>query len=198
MSKTPKTAEQTTTDPPEAPTFAVKHNGTVEQMTYQQVFAAGYNLWAAHDYEQAGQVFSHLTGITTRGPKAHILWAHCCAMQGEYAECCRVLSEGLPEEAYGKASITLHEAFVMWRCGMLLDVRKGLEKVVAEHQELPSPCLILGAFLHEMGNTIRPPELLKQAIERDIPEGAVAEIAEKALPEAREARKAAKNTKPKP
>lgn len=168
----------------ESPTLTVKHNGHVEQMTYQEVFAEGHRLWLAHNYLQARTVFSHLAGITNRGPKAHILWAHCCAMMEDYSECSRVLAEGLPSSQYGNAAIDLHDTFVMWKCGMWLDVKKGLEKIVAEHQELPTPCLILGEFLMQVGNTIRPPELLEQARDRDIPNGAVAMIASEKLVEA--------------
>ena len=169
----------------ESPTLTVHHNGRVEQMTYQEVFAEGHRLWLTHNYPQARTVFSHLAGITNRGPKAHILWAHCCAMMEDYSECSRVLAEGLPSSQYGNAAIDLHDTFVMWKCGMWLDVKKGLEKIVAEHQELPTPCLILGEFLMQVGNTIRPPELLEQARDRDTPNGAVAMIACEKLVEAK-------------
>lgn len=169
----------------ESPTLTVKHNGHVEQMTYQEVFAEGHRLWLEHNHPEARTVFALLAGITRRGPKAHILWAHCCAMMEDYLECSRVLAEGLPSSQYGNAAIDLHDTFVMWKCGMWLDVKKGLEKIVAEHRELPTPCLILGEFLMQIGNTIRPPELLEQARDRDIPNGAVAMIASEKLVEAK-------------
>lgn len=168
----------------ESPTLTVKHNGHVVRMTYQEVFAEGHRLWLAHNYPQARTVFSHLAGITNRGPQSHILWAHCCAMMEDYSDCSRVLAEGLPSSQYGDAAIDLHDTFVMWKCGMWLDVKNGLERIVAEHQELPTPCLILGEFLMQVGNTIRPPELLEQARDRDTPNGAVAMIASEKLVEA--------------
>lgn len=107
--------------------------------------------------QRSSRDLKFLCAIPDRGPRSHILYAHCSAMLEDYATCSRVLHEGLPSETYGRASIDLHDAFVMWRCGLPMEVRKGLEKVVQEQTQLPTPCLILSAFLEEMGNALGPP-----------------------------------------
>ncbi|MFO1005609.1 MAG: hypothetical protein U0929_06615 [Planctomycetaceae bacterium] len=177
---------------PPVPVITVTLDGKKMRISYPKLFAVAFGLWRNHKYQEAREIFQYLCTIPDRGPRAHILYAHCCAMLEDYATCSRILHEGLPSETYGRASIDLHDAFVMWRCGLPMEVRKGLEKVVQEQPQLPTPCLILSTFLEEMGNAIRPPIFLKQAIDRDFPGGAVGHIARCRLPAARKASQAAR------
>lgn len=174
------------------PVISVTLGGKKMRISYPNLFAAAFRLWLNHKYQGAREIFKFLCTIPDRGPRAHILYAHCSAMLEDYATCSRTLHEGLPSETYSRASIDLHDAFVMWRCGLPMEVRKGLEKVVQEQTQLPTPCLILSIFLEEMGNALRPPVFLKQAIDRDFPGGAVGNIARCRLPAARKASQAAR------
>ena len=174
------------------PVISITQNGKRMRTTYPKLFAVAFGLWLSHKHSEAREIFKFLCTSPDRGPRSHILYAHCSAMLEDYATCSLVLHEGLPSETYGRASIDLHDAFVMWRCGLPMEVRKGLEKVVQEQTQLPTPCLILSAFLEEMGNALRPPVFLKQAIDRDFPGGAVGSIARCRLPAARKAAQAAR------
>ncbi len=162
--------------------FAVKQGDHRVQLTYQQVFTAAHKLWLTKRYYEAAEVLKHLTTVGDRGPRAHILLAHCKAMSSDYSGCSSTLAEALEGDQYGNAAAELHSAFVMWKCTLYVDVKIELEKVIAEHPELPTPCLLLADLLLQSGNRQHPPRLLKQAIERDRPDGAIALIARKELP----------------
>lgn len=166
---------------PSPVTFTVLRRGHHVQFTYEQVFIAGYKLWIARRYQEAAGVFEHLHGIRDRGPRADILLAHCKAMLGDYAGSSSTLMNAMPSNEYGDAASGLHDIFVMWKCGFFHDVKQGLEQIVANHPELPTPCLILADFLIQVGNSQQPPVLLRQAIERDHSNGAVAKIARSKL-----------------
>lgn len=163
-------------------TFDVQRNGDRIQLSYQQVFAVGHKLWLTGRYPEAATVFQQLAAIGDRGPRAHILLAHCKAMAGDYSGCSRTLAEGLDSDIYGNAASDLHSAFVMWKCTLYVDVKAELARVISEHVELPTPCLLLADLLMTSGNRQLPPRLLKQAIQRDRPDGAIAAIARRKLP----------------
>lgn len=162
--------------------FIVRRNGERVQLSYQQMFAIGHRLWLAQDHAKAARVFEILSEITDRGPRAHIILAHCRAMLGDYASCLATLSQALPEGRFGNAASQLHNVFVLWKCTYYVDVRQELEIVVSEHPELPTLCLMLAEFLMRNGNQQKPPTLLRQAIERDRPDGAISLIAQQILP----------------
>ena len=185
------------TPQPAPASFVIERQGHRSQFTYQQVFAIGHQLWLGRKYAQAERVFKTLSGQSDRGPRAHILLARCQAMQGNLAECCGTLSRAMPPARYGTAASDLHDTFVMWKLQLYQEVKSGLETIIAEHPELPTPCLILGDFLMQVGNSVQPPQLLQQAIDRDRPNGAIARIARKELPAALE-RAAAQAARPKP
>lgn len=169
---------------PVAASFSVQRGSRRVRLTYQQLFAAGYKRWLISRYEEAVGIFEPLRTVSDRGPRAHILLAHCRAMLGDYSRCSSTLAEGLSAESYGNAAADLHDIFVLWKCALYQDVKQGLERFVAEYPELPTPCLILGEFLMQAGNRHKPPLLLKQAIERDRPDGAIAAIARMRLADA--------------
>lgn len=169
---------------PVAVSFTVQRGDSQIKLTYQQLFAAGHKLWLAAKYEEAVKIFEHLTTVLDRGPRAHILLAHCRAMLGDYSRCSSTLAAGLSTETYGNAASDLHDIFVLWKCALYQDVKEGLERVVVEHPDLPTPCLMLGDFLMHAGNRQKPPLLLQQAIERDRPDGAIAAIARRRLSDA--------------
>lgn len=163
-------------------TFAVQSNGHRSRLTYQQLFAAGHRLWLARRYAGAAKVFERLAGVSDRGPRAHILLAHCQAMLGDYSGCSSTLSQALSTAQYGNAAADLHDIFVMWKCAFYQDVKQEFEKFVAARPELPTPCLIFAEFLMYVGDYQHPADLLRQAIERDRPDGAIAMIAKSELP----------------
>ncbi len=167
-------------------TLVVERDGQLVQLSYQKLFAIGHKLWVSDEFEAASKVFEKLCEVSDRGPRAHILLAHCQAMCGDYAKCCRTLSLGLPATHFGRAGSDLHVAFVMWKCGLFQDVKAGLKTVIADHPELPTPCLLLADLLTHFGSKEEPVRLLKAAIQRDRPDGAIALIAQEELPSALE------------
>ena len=177
---------------PAAVRFEVRHGGRSVRCTYQQVFASGYDFWVAKKYFEAAKVFESLSIITDRGPRAHIMLSHCKAMLGDYGGCSQILSRVLPQNDFDKLATELHNAFVMWKCAFYLDAKLELENVVANQIELPTPCLLLADLLAEAGNNDKSNRLLKLAIQRDRPDGAVAAIARNKLT----AEKSRKNASP--
>lgn len=161
--------------------FEVRHAGHSTKLSYQQLFAEGYVHWLAKRYAEALKVFEALTTITDRGPRAHIMLSHCKAMLGDYAGCSATLSEVLSSDSFNDAATDLHNVFVMWKCGFFLDVKSGLEKVVSEQEELPTPCLILADLTMQSGGASKCSQLLQLAIERDRTDGAIAKIARRKL-----------------
>ncbi len=151
--------------------------------SYQALFDIGHQLWRGKKYAEAHKVFERLAKVTDRGPRSHILLAHCKAMLGDYSGCSATLSCGLASNGFGSASSDLHNAFVLWKCGMFGDVKQELERVVNEHADLPTPCLLLADLLTMAGNRRGQLVFLKKAIERDRPDGAVALVARHCLEE---------------
>ena len=171
------------TDTQAAPvTYTIQRDGRPVRVTFQQVFSAAHRLWLQERYPEAAEILKILTEAKNQGPLAHILLAHCKAMAGDYAGCNGTLAEALDSEQFGNAASDLHNAFVMWKCTLYVDVKEELAKVIAEHPELPTPCLLLADLLMQSGNRKHPPRLLKQAIERDRPDGAIAFVARRELP----------------
>jgi hypothetical protein len=165
--------------------FSVQRGSRRAELTYQQLFATGHRFWLASRWAEAERVFEHLSTVSDRGPRAHILLAHCKVMLGDYAGCSSLLAAALPTEDYGSAASDLHDTFVLWKVSFFSEVKHGLERVIAEHPELPTPCLILGDLLMRTGNRQQPPRLFQQAIDRDRSDGAIAAIAQVQLPAAR-------------
>ena len=161
--------------------FEVRHAGRSVRRTYQQVFESGYELWQAKNYAEALKVFESLIVVTDRGPRAHIMLSHCKAMLGDYGGCSSTLTKVLSDESSDKTAMALHDAFVMWKCSFYLDAKKELENIISKHSELPTPCLMLADLLSEAGNDSKSICLLKMAIQRDRPKGAIATIACKKL-----------------
>lgn len=174
-------AATVSTDVPAPVRFNVRHQGRSMQLNYQQVFAIGYAHWFGKRFSNAARFFESLTTISDRGPRAHIMLAHCKAMFGDYSGCCSTLSRVLTSDDVKEAAIDLHEVFVMWKCGFYLDSKNGLRKVISEHRELPTPCLILAGLITQYGKDVESIPILKLAINRDRPDGAIATIARRKL-----------------
>ena len=160
-----------------------RRNGKIVQLTFEHAFSVGHYLWSKGRFEQAAQVFEVLSAVTGRGPKASIFLAHCRVMLSDYAGCSGVLHRVLADDQFATTASTLHEAFVMWKCGFYAEARDGLRTVVEEQTDLPSVPLILAELLGKVGNWTRPLHLLNLALRRDRPNGAVAQIAKRILPD---------------
>lgn len=160
-----------------------RRNGRLVELTFEHAFAVAHYLWSKGRFEQAAQVFDVLSVIPGRGPKASIFLAHCRVMLADYAGCSGLLHRELDDEQFATTASTLHEAFVMWKCGFYVEAKQGLRAVVEEQTMLPSVPLILAELLGKVGNWTRPPQLLTLAVRRDRPNGAVAQIAKRMLPD---------------
>lgn len=144
---------------------------------YDEIFVDGYNLWRKGQFTDAIRHFETLIPVWNRGAAAHVLLAHCHAMLGHFGACTSTLSRVFSSDPNRTAASQLHEAFVMWKCGLYVDAKADLEKVIREHAELPTPCLILADLMMRSGNRKKSIHLLHLAIERDRVNGAVATIA---------------------
>jgi hypothetical protein len=160
-----------------------RRHGRIVELTFEQAFAVAHYLWSNGRFEQAAQRFDVLSVVPGRGPKASIFLAHFRAMMSDYAGCSGLLHRVLDDEQFATTASALHEAFVMWKCGFYVEANEGLRAVVAKQTELPSVPLILAELLGKVGNWPRPPQLLTLALRRDRPNGAVAQIAKRLLPD---------------
>ena len=161
--------------------FEVYHFGHLTRLSYQQLFTRGYIHWQAKRYAEASKIFEALVAVNDRGPRAHIMLSHCKAMLGDYGGCSATLSKSLPHATFEDAATDLHTVFVMWKCGLFLDVKTGLEKVVREQEVLPTPCLIFAELRMQSGGNSKCRQLLLFAIKRDRPDGVIAKIAQRKL-----------------
>ncbi len=72
-------------------------------------------------------------------------------MIGNYAGSIAVLSQAFPREQYGDTAAKLHDAFVYWRVGLLIDVKRSLKELAREHRESPIYGLLLGDLMQQSG-----------------------------------------------
>ncbi len=161
--------------------FLVTRNGRKERLSYQIVFGFAHRMWHQRNYTGAKKIFDELNSNSDRGPRASIFLAHCHVMLGDYASCSMVLHNALPKDVYGDAAIRLHDAFVFWKVGLYLDVKQLLKSLALEHVELPSLSLILAELLMTTGARRQSAQFLRQAIQHDIPSGAIRLAADAAL-----------------
>lgn len=161
--------------------FTVNRNGRMEKLTFEQLFATGHRLWMRKDYETARSVFTELMQASDRGPRAAIFLAHCHAMLGDYGSCSATLNRALPKDEYGDVATRLHDAFVFWKVGLFVDVRKELSTMTERWPSLPSLSLILGDLFLMTGAMRRSKQFLLQAIRNDRQAGGVALAAESSL-----------------
>lgn len=157
--------------------FPVRRNGRLEWLSYEQLFAAGHRLWLKGQYSTAATVFEELAAAKDHGPRAAIFLAHCHAMLGDFGRCSASLNRALPRETFRDAAARLHDLFVFWKVGLLVEVRTDLIRLSEDFPELPSISLLLGDLLFMNGAVNRSRRFLQQAIHCDEPNGAVAEAA---------------------
>ncbi len=160
--------------------FSVKRNGAKLQLSYQQLFEAGYRLLLAKKYHDSAEVFRLLSQVQDRGPRAHLLLAFCQAQSGDYKSCSQTLSQAFEGDP-SNLDTKLHGAFVYWACGLLVDARHEWEVVIRECPQLPTLSLLLGDLLAQAGNRRLPPVLWKMAAQNDRRDGAVGLIARREL-----------------
>ncbi len=165
----------------DVPTFSVRRNGRKEQLTYSQLFAAAHRIWSAGNFQKAKQIFAELSAIADRGPRAQIFLAHCHVMLGDYAKCSSILNRSLPKEVYGDAAGQLHDAFVLWKVGLFVDVKNGLKSLALAHAKLPVFSLLLADLLQSTGAQELSARFFRRAVDNDRPDGAVALAARSTL-----------------
>lgn len=165
----------------ESPVFRVRRNGSKVTMTFPELFALGHRVWQKGEYKAAGRIFTELLSVNDRGPRAHIFLAHCLVMEGNYSGCSSVLHNALPKEQFGDAASRLHDTFVLWKVGLFVDVKKGLQSLAMELPNLPVISLMLADLLHSNGSESLSAKFLRRAIHYDRPEGGVALSAKETL-----------------
>lgn len=174
-----KNAQDTT---PQPVNYRVNSGGRQVMMSYQEMFRAGYRLLLAGNYAEASRVFSLLSSVNDRGPRAGILLAFCQAQLRDYTACSQTLNQAFEGDATSLES-KLHAAFVYWACGLCLDARIEMESVIRENPELPTLSLLLGDLLAKSGNLKEPPRLWRLAVQNDRTDGSVGLIARHELTE---------------
>lgn len=165
----------------DAARFAVVRNGRQEQLTASQLFVVGYGIWHNGDFKTAKSIFQQLSSETDCLPRARIFLASCQVMLGDYSACSATLFKALPKDIYGDTAVRLHDAFVLWKVGLYVDVKASLKSLALEHAELPSLNLFLADLLKSSGANGLSERFLRRAIHHDDPEGAVAQAARFAL-----------------
>jgi hypothetical protein len=158
----------------QTPVFAVRRNGRNVTLTFPQLFATGYRVWQKGDYKTAKEIFKELHSVDDGGPRAHIFLAHCLVMEGDYAGCSSVFHRALPKDKFGDAASRLHDIFVLWKVGLFVDVKEGLQSLVIDFPWLPTLSLMLAELLHRSGAEVLSEKYLRRAIHYDRPEGGVA------------------------
>jgi len=157
--------------------FTIRQGNKDIQVSYQQLFEQGHNLWLRKKYPDATKIFELLCKTTDRGPRADILLAHCYVMQEKFALCSATLCKALPEAEFGSAAGELHDTFIFWRCGVFNDVKTQLIAIVNKFSNLSTTSLLLADFFIKSGNYKDAQQALRLAISRDRPDGAIAFVA---------------------
>lgn len=167
---------------PQPLSYRVNSGGRQLTMSYQEMFRAGYRLLLGANYPEAIRVFSLLSNVNDRGPRAQILLAFCQSQLREYTACSQTLNQAFEADSSNLES-RLHAAFVYWACGLRMDARDELEQLIQEHPDLPTLSLLLGDLLAQSGNRKAPPRFWRLAAQNDRPDGAVGLIARRELKE---------------
>jgi thioredoxin-like negative regulator of GroEL len=154
--------------------FKIRRNGRAERLTYQQVYAAGHRAWLNGSFHSAQRLFEEMSAAVSCGPRVEILRAHCLAMQSDFSGCSSVLHHALPSEQYGDAAGQLHDLFVLWKVGLLVEVKSGLQQLISEHPDLPVLSLLLADLLQMSGAYALSEQFLRRAIDGDSVDGAIA------------------------
>lgn len=166
---------------PATPTFTVCRNGRKVELTFPQLFSTAHRIWLKGDYRTAKEIFKQLQSVHDRGPRADIFLAHCLVMEGDYAGCSSVLHRALPKDEFADAAGRLHDTFVLWKVGLYVDVKEGLQSLAIDFPYLPTLSLMLADLLHSSGSESLSEKILRRAIHYDRPEGGVALAAESTL-----------------
>jgi hypothetical protein len=165
----------------DVPRFAVVRNGQHECLTASQLFVVAYGIWHKGDYKTAKTIFEQLSAETDCLPRVRIFLASCQVMLGDYSACSATLVRALPKDIYGDAAARLHDAFVLWKVGLYVDVKDSLKSLAMEHAELPSLNLLLAELLRSMGADGLSERFFRRAIHYDDPHGGVRRAARLAL-----------------
>jgi thioredoxin-like negative regulator of GroEL len=154
--------------------FKIRRNGRVERLTYQELYTAGHRAWLNGSFHSAQRIFEEMSAAVSCGPRVEILRAQCLAMQSDFSGCSSVLHRALPEDQYDQAAGQLHDLFVLWKVGLLVEVKSGLQQLILEHPELPVLSLLLADLLQMSGAYALSEQFLRQAVEGDSVDGAIA------------------------
>lgn len=165
--------------------FKVQLGGHTALMSYADVFARGHSLWLKGRYAAAREVFAFLAGLPEYGCEAGVFLAHCLALGNDYAGCSQSLRRALSDESHdhlvsGSPAVRLHEAFVYWSVGLLVDARAALLEIAAEWPEFSVVQLLLADLSRLSG---RPEKAIPRlrAVLRSAPESVAAIEAEQLL-----------------
>jgi hypothetical protein len=158
---------------PEPVTIPIRWAGKDRNVSYEQAFVLACSMLEKHQVESAARLFERLEQYTDRGPRASIMHAFCEAAALHFDSCSKPLVSAFDST---KDSIAgdLHNAFVSYHVGIRQDALRAMAELVNKHRDLPTLCLLLGNMFHAGGEAAMARKCWSLAIQRDLPNGAVA------------------------
>jgi predicted Zn-dependent protease len=165
---------------PAPSTVKVVVDGVSHELRFDQAFALACDLLEKGAAREASKLFERLEEFPDRGPRAFIMQAFCEASTLNFEKCSKPLRQALAGQDQSVAE-ALHAAFVSYHVGIRQDALESMTKLVNEHTELPTLCLLLGNMLRKEGKLSLARRCWTLAVKRDRTGGAVAAAAGKRL-----------------
>lgn len=149
------------------PAFRVVRNGIHPQLSGSELFSAAHRFWFRRSYKEAAELFERLIQDPDRRHRAAVFLAHCRVMTGDYSGSISILCQVFPREQFGDTAAKLHDAFVYWSVGLLIDVKRSLKEIARENRESPIYSLLLGDLMQQSGAPDLSHRFYQYAIDHD-------------------------------
>jgi tetratricopeptide (TPR) repeat protein len=174
------TTDRATAASPAPWRLRLKMGGQTRDVSYEQAFVLGHELFRNRKFAQAAAVFEKLTAVPQRGVRAHVMLAICRAGLSDYQAAFAVLKQAFVgnNDVLGSA---LYEVIIQSRMGFKEVARQQLAQLANDHHELPTLCLWLGDMLEAGHQVEKAVECWKLAVRRDRRGGGVALAASQQL-----------------
>lgn len=149
------------------PAFRIVRDGNTAGLSGSELFSKAHQFWFRGSYREAAELLERLIEDPDHRQRAAVFLAHCRVMIGNYAGSIAVLSQAFPREQFGDTAAKLHDAFVYWRVGLLIDVKRSLKELARENRESPIYGLLLGDLMQQSGAPEHSHRFYQYAIEHD-------------------------------
>lgn len=148
-------------------------DGSPRELTFQQAFALGHEMWRRGKTLESTLLFQRLHRHDDASRPVRLMLARGLARIGKFKECHLLLHETLAESQSDLAN-RLHDAFVLRALGDKRDAIRDLAEFAKGHAEFPTVCLILGDLWESLGNLRHARAAWKLAAQRAQGHGPVA------------------------